>query len=174
MEFAPGANGDATPVATLSGPAAGLVNPYQLVFDADGHLWVANNGNDTVTEYAPGAHGNTAPIATLSSRVFGDLHGIGFDPVGRLQVADGARNAIYSFAPGASGQTAQISTIIGAFHDIPLALLEASAVTASGPVGQNFPLSGLALEITGSQLWVPGLPRSGELHRQIDSHRGFQ
>ena len=55
-EFAPGST---TPTATLTG----LNDPDALAFDSSGNLYVANDGNDTVSEFAPGS---TTPTATLT------------------------------------------------------------------------------------------------------------
>jgi sugar lactone lactonase YvrE len=59
---------DALPITSLHGPATGLASPTGMAFDGDGHLWVANAGNGTVTEYAAGASGNAAPIATIGGK----------------------------------------------------------------------------------------------------------
>ena len=65
-EYAMGASGNETPVATISGSATGLDGPEGVAVDSAGHLFVANINVDSVTEYAKGATGNTAPVATIS------------------------------------------------------------------------------------------------------------
>ncbi len=59
---------NAVPRTILAGSATGLASPTGMAFDGDGHLWVANTGNGTVTEYAAGASGNAAPIATIGGK----------------------------------------------------------------------------------------------------------
>jgi len=70
-EYAMGASGNETPVATISGPATGLDGPEGVAVDSAGHLFVANINVDSVTEYAKGATGNTAPVATISGSATG-------------------------------------------------------------------------------------------------------
>ena len=72
-EYAVGANGNATPATTISGPDTGLSDPTGVAFDANGDLFVSNPGNDSVTEYAPGASGDAQPVSTLSGAATG-LH----------------------------------------------------------------------------------------------------
>jgi len=91
--FAAGANGNAAPIATISGLKTQLQLPQGIAVDTDGKIYVANGGNledraedaeryddrpradpaDSVTVYAAGSTGNVAPIA----RINGPLTGLG-------------------------------------------------------------------------------------------------
>ena len=57
--------------------------PDALAFDASGNLFVANSGNDTVSEFAPGS---TTPTATLSG--LNRPIALAFDASGNLFVAN--------------------------------------------------------------------------------------
>ncbi len=85
------------PSATLHG----LNNPHALAFDDNGNLFVANNGNGTVSEFAPGS---TTPKATLSG--LKNPGALAFDDKGDLFVANCgiASNAttVSEFAPGST------------------------------------------------------------------------
>ncbi len=68
-EYAPGATGDAAPVATLSAPkgATGApVNPAGVAVDAAGQIWVTYPSIHRVDEFGPGASVSSAPIASIS------------------------------------------------------------------------------------------------------------
>jgi sugar lactone lactonase YvrE len=59
-EYAPGAHGNAAPVATIAGAATKLTEPDALGFDGAGNLFVGDFHN-LVAVFAPGATGNVAP-----------------------------------------------------------------------------------------------------------------
>jgi large repetitive protein len=68
-EYASGADGNASPIATIQGDRTGLRTPVNVALDAAGDIFVTNatmQGVPSVTEYGSGAHGNTPPIATIS------------------------------------------------------------------------------------------------------------
>jgi hypothetical protein len=80
--YAAGANGNATPIATIQGSNTGLNTPAGIALDAAGRLYVANPGNggsvgpwagpgNTVTVYTPGATGNVAPTGMIAGRKTG-------------------------------------------------------------------------------------------------------
>ena len=61
------ADGDVTPVRTLSEGLTGLSDPSGLFVDTvNNELFVANLGNDSVTVYSRTASGDTGPTRTLS------------------------------------------------------------------------------------------------------------
>ncbi|HYL56998.1 MAG TPA: NHL repeat-containing protein [Gemmatimonadales bacterium] len=81
--FAAGANGNATPIATIEGSNTGLNTPAGIALDAAGRLYVANPGfggcgsispSNTITVYTPGATGNVAP----TGRIAGSNTGLNF------------------------------------------------------------------------------------------------
>lgn len=114
-EYGPGAAGNATPVATLSGSKTGLSGPVGDTLDSAGHLFVADGSADAITEYAPGADGNVSPIATIAGHATGlDLpDGLAVRPSGQLVVANLVGNSVTEYAPGASGNAGPIATITG-------------------------------------------------------------
>ena len=76
--YAAGKFGNVAPTSIIAGPHTGLKRPHGIGIDADGKVYVSNdgsddNGIDTVTVYVSGAHGDTYPIATIS----GPLTGLG-------------------------------------------------------------------------------------------------
>lgn len=59
-EYAKGATGDATPIATISGANARLSQPDSVTVDRAGNLFVAEQ-NNVILEFAQGAKGDVAP-----------------------------------------------------------------------------------------------------------------
>jgi sugar lactone lactonase YvrE len=119
-EYAPDASGNATPIATITGPATGLGFPGGVALNSSGDLFVANGtvnpSQASVTEYAPGASGNATPIATIPSSSFGGANpaDVAIDPSGDLYVTATSDQAVFEFAPGASGDATPIATLTGA------------------------------------------------------------
>jgi hypothetical protein len=119
------ASGDATPVATLAGPAtlqSGLQFP---AVDPAGNLFLTNLGpmpgatygptSGYVTEYSPGTGqtGNAAPVATITG--YNRPEGIQFDPSGNLYVLSLDRIQEYpATADGITAPAAVSSSIVGA------------------------------------------------------------
>src|SRR5207245_6458234 len=91
--YAPGASGNATPSATITGNNTGLSSPHGIALDAAGRLYVANGGSNTITVYAARATGNAAPIATIAGANAGlsGPMGLACDAGGRLDVGNAAR-----------------------------------------------------------------------------------
>src|SRR5882762_87736 len=61
--YAPGASGNATPVATIAGGNTGLSFPFGVALDGAGNIYVTNSassvgGSTSITVYAAGASGN--------------------------------------------------------------------------------------------------------------------
>jgi hypothetical protein len=84
----------------------GVNYPEDDAVDRSGNLYVANNGNDTVTIYAPGA---TSPSTTLSTDISDPLE-LSVDSKGILYVADGgASGKILEFKPGSMSPDATVS-----------------------------------------------------------------
>lgn len=92
--FSPIGNGLGTPLLTV---ADGIDNAAAAVFDASNNLYVANAGNDTVTQYPLGA---TTPSETISDGV-SSPGGLELDPSGNLFVMNGNKT-ITGYKPGAN------------------------------------------------------------------------
>ena len=118
--FAPGANGSASPVKTITGTNTGLNLPYQVAFDGSNNIYVVNgNGFGSVVEYAAGASGNATPIATIAGNATG-LDGpeaIAVDSMGRIYVGNSATNTITVYPPGSTGNVVPSAVIQGSSYD---------------------------------------------------------
>jgi sugar lactone lactonase YvrE len=117
-EYAPEADGDAAPKATIDGNDTNKLNgPAGVAFDQAGDLWVANQKNNTVTEYPPGAGSDTPPKAIISSGIRAPMQ-IAIDPDGRLWVANFAGldgcGSVTEYASGASTGATPILTLTSA------------------------------------------------------------
>lgn len=114
-EYAPEANGDATPVATIAGKGTGLAEPNFIALDGAGHLYVLNPLNESVTEYAKGVNGNAAPLATISGPATGISHpeGITVDQAGRIYVSNRENNSVTTYAAGAHGNVKPVAVLMG-------------------------------------------------------------
>lgn len=70
--FAAGANGNATPVAWLSGKNTQIDYPYGIAVDDAGYIYVGNcpqtgtYPQGAILVFAPGAHGDVKPIQTIA------------------------------------------------------------------------------------------------------------
>jgi streptogramin lyase len=77
----------------------GLSSPSAIANDANGNVWVANAGNNSVTELS-----NTGAAITTSTGFTGggirDPQGIAIDSAGNAWVANAGNNSITEIAPG--------------------------------------------------------------------------
>jgi len=84
--YAAGKFGNVAPIGIITGSHTGLKRPHGIGIDAEGKIYVSNDGSggdistddgsddggiDTVTVYAPGSRGDAAPIATISGSLTG-------------------------------------------------------------------------------------------------------
>jgi streptogramin lyase len=137
LEFAPGANGEAAPIADISGAATELNNPAGMAIDHHGRLWVANFSTATILVFGADATGNVKPVMTLGGAKTGlnDPSGIAMAQNGDLWVANSGSNTLAEFAAGAHGNVAPIRTIGGS-----LTLLAN--------------LNGIAVSPDGTRVWI--------------------
>jgi hypothetical protein len=115
-EFAKGANGDATPIATIAGHNTGLRQPKDLAMDSSGTLFVTNFDGGSVTEFAKGANGDVAPTAMIQGPATGLSNGpagVRLDSAGNLFVVNTFPNSVVEFPKGASGNATPTATITG-------------------------------------------------------------
>ncbi|MGA8532611.1 MAG: hypothetical protein WB615_00720 [Candidatus Tumulicola sp.] len=95
--------------ATGSGPIGeivdGISSPQGIAVDASGTLYVANEGNNTVTEY-PAA--SSSPSVTLSTGISRPLD-VSVDPNGVVYVTEGSAGKILEFKPGSTSPDATVS-----------------------------------------------------------------
>jgi sugar lactone lactonase YvrE len=74
--------------------ASGLNLPSGLAFDSSGNLFVANSGNNTISEITPGGM-----VSTFASGL-NDPRGLAFDASGNLYVANNGANTISRITSG--------------------------------------------------------------------------
>lgn len=132
--FAPGADGDAAPLRTISGPDTQLQAPSALSLDRAGNLYVvdsygASSGCSNPTQgcwainvYAAGAGGNAAPVRSIrgpATKLF-YVYGSAVDASGNVYVADGyhVNCCVTVYAAGASGNVKPLRTIQGSRTDL--------------------------------------------------------
>ncbi len=138
-EYAPGSNGNTAPIATITGPTTGLLEPVGLAIDSLGNIWVAN-ASGSIAEYAASSKGNVPPIATISGSNTGLTvpGGVVVDPSGNIWVTNepeaGSLASIIEFAAGSNGNVSPVLTISG------------------GNTGLNYP-GGIAIEANGN-IWA--------------------
>jgi sugar lactone lactonase YvrE len=82
--------------------SSGLSGPEGMAFDAEGNLYVANNGNNTISEVTPGG-----VVSGFVGSGLNGPEGLAFDAAGNLYVANNSNNTISKVAP-----TGAVSTFI--------------------------------------------------------------
>ncbi len=123
--YAAGANGNAAPVASVSGANTGLDYPTGVALDANDNIYVANYYNNSVTVYAAKAsNGNVAPQASIigSSTGLAGPWGIALDASGNIYVANIESNTITVYPANASGNVVPTATISGTTGPTGIAL----------------------------------------------------
>ncbi|MDQ6769737.1 MAG: NHL repeat-containing protein [Gemmatimonadota bacterium] len=96
-----GASGLLTPRVVISARATSIATPTGIAFDAEGNLWVASVGNQTIVAFTPAqltATGSPIPQVVLSTNAGSLLipTGLAFDSDGSLWVM-GAAGALEKF-----------------------------------------------------------------------------
>ena len=125
LKFAAGSNGDATPLANITGPATGFLAPGPLATDAAENLYVCD-GN-AIRIFPPGADGNVAPKAVItgSNTRLSSVYSIALDRAGNIYALNAVpffdffgnglqpQQIIFEFAAGSNGNVAPIAVISG-------------------------------------------------------------
>ena len=108
-------NGDATPLATITGANTMFAFPRAVAIEPGGDI-LACNADGVIARFAPDADGNATPISTISgaNTMLSNCAGIVVNKAGEI-IAIGINPSlgIFKFAAGASGNVAPIATISG-------------------------------------------------------------
>ena len=125
------------------------------MFDSSGNLYVANAGNDTVSEFAAGGTTLKATYSGLDSP-----KALAFDSSGNLYVANASNNTVSEFAAGGTTLKATYSGLDNPIAAIPLGLaLDSSdnlyVANASNNTVSEFTSGGTTLKATYSGLNNP-------------------
>ncbi len=150
-----------TPAPTISSFGSGYNAPLGLAFDAVGNLYVANTGNNTVSQIAP----DGSVITNNFGSGYSSPWGLAFDAAGHLYVANYGNNTVSQIAPDGS----VITNNFGSGYRTPKALAfdvvgnlyvangtkvtkiapDGSVITSSFGSGYNGP-QGLAFDPVGN------------------------
>lgn len=116
LVFAPGANGDVSPVRTITAQSYGGVFSAAVALDSSDDVWVGNTTTASIEEFAAGANGDVAPIRTIagSKTELVRPFDLAIDRRGNVWVADPSAEKLLMFAAGASGNVAPRRVISGA------------------------------------------------------------
>ncbi|MGD0671357.1 MAG: choice-of-anchor D domain-containing protein [Candidatus Binatus sp.] len=116
-----GSNGNAAPIATISGGSTGLNTPQGIALDSSADIYVADEGDGgcdgtaSVLVYSAGSTGDAVPMATISGEATGlcGPAGIALDFTGNIYVVDERAASVFVYSAGSSGDTPPIATISG-------------------------------------------------------------
>ena len=138
LVFPVNANGDAAPIADITGSNTGLFLPVGVALDSSGNVYVENCGScfgifgillgipNYLTIYPAGTNGNFAPIAVIAGSNTGLLfpEGLALDSSGNIYVSNCGscatifgsplgNDSVTEYAAGSSGNSTPIATIRG-------------------------------------------------------------
>jgi streptogramin lyase len=150
-----------------------------VVVDASGRVFVANAGNNSITQYAPEVTGNAAPIARIAGAAtrLSQPQDVAVDASGNLFVTNG-NASVTEYAPGANGNVAPKARIAGAAtglsHPRGIVIDPASALRVddanrsvntypAGASGNVAPLSSLVVRLTTTQPYGLNFDPNGNL-----------
>ncbi len=139
IEYAAGSNGDAVPLATISGVDTGLNGPIGIAIGSNGTIYVLNNGSSSVTEYAARSNGDAKPIATIRGSATGlnSPLGIAVDSKGKIYIANWGsfplrNSSVTEYAAKSKGNARPVVTIKG--RDTGLHSPNGIAVDSNGKI----------------------------------------
>lgn len=117
LEFPQTANGNVSPVASISGTNTQLVSATAIARDSSGRIYVANQNQNQILGFSSSVTGNASPLFQISGGNT-QLHvpaALLFDSQGRLWVANAFSDSLSVYASPAStnGNVAPAFTISG-------------------------------------------------------------
>ncbi len=149
-----GSNGNAGPIATISGETTGLASPFGIALDSTGKIYVEDcvdcNGDGTASVFVyPALGSNTGlldetPIATISgSKTSLEYpNGIALDPTGKIYVVNNPAFFGESGVPSVFVYPA-LGSSTGLLNEAPIATI------SGGKTGLLYP-QGIALDSSGN------------------------
>jgi hypothetical protein len=117
--YAPGSNGNVTPLGVIHGSATQLGNPFGLTLDSAGNIYVASRAsgseNDSVAVFAAGSTGDVAPIRIIQGdrTELAEPSQVALDSSLNMYVVNHGGESVTVYAAGANGNVAPIRRITG-------------------------------------------------------------
>ncbi len=118
-EYAPGASGNAAPIAQIGGPSTQLGSDvFALAVSPAGEVYVLGltmGMTRQILEFAPGSNGDVAPQGDIMGSLTGlnGSTGIALDKAGDIWVANLGSSTITEYRPAATGNAMPLLTIEG-------------------------------------------------------------
>lgn len=118
-EYPAGSNGNAAPIATISGAATTLYQPAAIAVDASSYVYVSNglaaSSGGWIAVFSPNSNGNIAPARLIQGGSTGlnGPTGIALDASGNLYVCNHFGNSVTVYAAGSNGNVTPSRTIGG-------------------------------------------------------------
>jgi hypothetical protein len=137
-------------VVSYSG--GGLSNPQGIAADQSGNIWVANQGNSSVSEFGPSGTA-LSPSAGFTAGGINAPYALAVDQSGYVWVANSGNNTITKLTTGTSGTSYGSSTYL----NIPKGI----AIDGSGNVWVSNSGNSTVAAFTSSGTAIAGSPFSG-------------
>ena len=162
--YAPGSNGNVSPLGVIQGWKTRLDHPNCLAVDASGNIAVTN-AYGYVTIYAAGKTGNIAPMRTLAGVLtkLKDPTQVTVDSSLNTYVANARNNRLTVYGAGAHGNVAPIQDIHGRQTNLRVPI--GTAVDAAGNI---YAASGIGAQ---SSITIYAAGSNGNVH-PIDTIEG--
>ncbi|HUO05778.1 MAG TPA: NHL repeat-containing protein [Candidatus Binataceae bacterium] len=114
--YSAGSDGNATPIATISGSNTEITSPAGIAVDSSGNIYVAlpiMKPSGGINVFAAGSNGNVAPMATISgsNTEITSPAGIAVDSSGNIYVTNNGNNSLHVYPAGSNGNVTPTATI---------------------------------------------------------------
>ncbi len=124
--YAPGTNGNVTPIQTISGSKTTLNYPAGIAVDGQSNIYVLDTFQPAILVFTAGATGDVAPVRTIVSRYMAIPSGIAVSAQGAIYVGNSAScfyggsgscygpvSSVLLFPVGAKGEVDHLKKIAG-------------------------------------------------------------